>query len=135
MVIGTPGYMSPEQATGAADVRSDIYSLGAVGYFLLSGYTPYGEPRGHKAPTSPTWEPTPLRALRPEVPTDLEAIIRRCLRRQPGERFADIGLVDRALAACACASSWGSEEAAVWWQTHPVSVGGEDTGGKRTLPG
>jgi serine/threonine-protein kinase len=120
MVVGTPGYMSPEQAMGAAGVRSDIYSLGAVGYFLLTGHTPFGEPGGHKAPTSLALEPTPLRALRPEIPADLEAIVRRCLRREPKERFADIRLVDRAMAACACASSWDSEEAASWWRANPV---------------
>jgi serine/threonine-protein kinase len=137
MVVGTPGYMSPEQATGAADVRSDIYSLGAVGYFLLTGQTPSGQPRGHKAPTSPALEPTPLPALRPELPTDLEAIIRRCMGREPEERFADIRLVDRALAACSCAGSWGSEEAAAWWRANPVRLTAvsKDAAGRRTLQG
>jgi serine/threonine-protein kinase len=114
--VGTPGYMSPEQATGVADVRSDIYGLGAVGYFLLTGKTPFSGRRMHQILTSRVLEPTPLRELRPEVPADLEAVIQRCLRWDPEERFADVQLVDQALAACACATSWSSEEAAAWWR-------------------
>jgi serine/threonine-protein kinase len=125
VLVGTPGYMSPEQATGVADVRSDIYSLGAVGYFLLTGQTPYSGRRMQQTATSVVLEPIPLRELRPELPADLEAVIQRCLRRDPEERFADIGVVDQALAACACATSWTSAEAAAWWReiTVPVMAG------------
>jgi serine/threonine-protein kinase len=120
VLVGTPGYMSPEQATGVADVRSDIYGLGAVGYFLLSGQTPYSGWRTQQILTS--LAPTPLRELRPEVPADLEAVIQRCLRRDPEERFADIKQVGQALAACACAASWSSGEAAIWWRTASAPV-------------
>jgi serine/threonine-protein kinase len=122
VALGTPGYMSPEQATGVADVRSDIYSLGAVGYVLLTGQPPFSGWRMQQSLKSPVLEPTPLRELRPEVPADLEAVIHRCLRRDPEERFADIQLLDRALAACACATSWSSGEAAAWWQAAPAPV-------------
>src|SRR5580704_1891367 len=127
LVIGTPGYMSPEQATGVADVRSDIYSLGAVGYFLLSGNTPFSGRGMQQILTSLVQEPTPLRDLRPDAPEDLEAVIHRCLRRDPEERFADILLVDKALAACVCAASWSSREAAAWWQAadNPIMAGTE----------
>jgi hypothetical protein len=116
LVVGTPGYMSPEQATGIADVRSDIYGLGAVGYFLLSG----------KVPFNGTWtqrfrsEPAPLQNLRPEVPRDLEEVILKCLRFDPEERYADIQQVDTELAACACAASWNSARADAWW--HPSAA-------------
>jgi len=123
--VGTPEYMSPEQATGVADVRSDIYSLGAVGYALLTGQTPFSGRRMQQILTLPVLEPTPLRELRPEVPADLAAVIQRCLRRNPEERFANIQLVDQALAACACATSWSSGEAAAWWRAAPVPVMGE----------
>ncbi len=129
VVIGTPGYMPPEQATGTADVRTDVYSLGAVGYFLLTGQAPFS---GWVRP--PVHEPTPLRELRPEVPADLEAVILRCLRRDPAERFADVGKLDRALAACACAADWSPEQAAAWWRAHPAAA--EATAGPgRTAPG
>jgi eukaryotic-like serine/threonine-protein kinase len=120
MVLGTPGYISPEQAAGVADVRSDIYSLGAVGYFVLTGQTPFRGLRMHEIMMAPGLEPTPLRELRAEVPADLEAIILRCLRRHPEQRFADILLVDQALAACVCATSWNSAEAAAWWRAASV---------------
>ena len=120
--MGTPGYMAPEQAKGAADVRSDIYGVGAVGYFLLSGQAPFSGRGMEQFLTSLANEPTPLRDLHPEVPADLEALILRCLRRDPEERFANIQLVDEALAACVCAGSWSSAEAATWWRAAGSSV-------------
>ncbi len=122
MVVGTPGYIAPEQAAAEADARSDIYSLGAVAYFLLTGQAPFGARPAQPIPAAPSLEPAPPRMLRPEVPADLEAVVLRCLRRVPGERFADVRLVDQALAACACATSWGPDEAAAWWQANPVPV-------------
>jgi serine/threonine-protein kinase len=121
LLMGTPGFMSPERARGVADVRTDIYGLGAVGYFLLSGQTPFTGRGIEQFLTSLAQEPTPLRNLRHEVPSDLEAVIQRCLRRDPEERFADIQLVDEALAACGCAAAWSSTEAAAWWRTAGVS--------------
>jgi serine/threonine-protein kinase len=117
MVVGTPGYISPEQAIGIADVRSDIYSLGAVGYFLLTGQSPFGNRRTQPLTAALVLEPTPLRELRPEVPAELEAIIHRCLRRNPEERFGNIHMVAQALAACACGTSWNTVEASSWWRT------------------
>jgi serine/threonine-protein kinase len=122
MVVGTPGYIAPEQAAGVTDVRSDIYSLGAVGYFLLSGQTPFGGRQADRLVSSPGLEPTPLRELSPDVPADLEAVIQRCLRRQPAERYADVQMLDGALAACDCATSWGPSEAAAWWRANPAPV-------------
>jgi serine/threonine-protein kinase len=131
MVVGTPGYIPPEQAIGIADVRSDIYSLGAVGYFLLTGQTPFGGRRAQEILLSKALEPTALRNLRPDVPADLEVVILRCLRRNPEERFADIGEVDKALAACACASAWNAADAAAWWQAVAVADRTEDKASAR----
>lgn len=113
LLIGTPGYMSPEQVTGTAGVRSDIYSLGAVGYFVLTGRDPFCGREMRQFWT----EPTPLRDLRPEVPRDLGAVILKCLRADPEERYADIQQLDEALGACDCAADWSSAEAVAWWQT------------------
>jgi eukaryotic-like serine/threonine-protein kinase len=131
LVMGTPGYMSPEQATGVADVRSDIYSLGAVGYFLLTGQTPFGSGGMQRIPSALLQEPTPLRDLRPEIPADLADVIQKCLRRNPEERFADIQAVDGALANCDCSAGWGSGEAAAWWRAAavPATEGTECPGG------
>jgi serine/threonine-protein kinase len=121
LLVGTPGYMSPEQAAGVADVRTDIYGLGAVGYFLLTRRAPFSGRGMQQLRTSLLEEPTPLRDLRPDVPSDLEAVIERCLRRDPEKRFADIQQLDQALSACACAAVWSSAEAAAWWRMAAVS--------------
>jgi eukaryotic-like serine/threonine-protein kinase len=134
VLVGTPGYMAPEQSTGVANARSDIYSLGAVGYFLLTGESPFCGRQTQQILKSLALEPA-LRQLRPEVPADLEAVIQGCLRRDPEERFTDIQLVDRALAACACAASWSSGEAAAWWQEALASVMAETERSDGSTPG
>lgn len=90
VVIGTPAYMSPEQALGEkeADGRSDIYSLGVVGYLMLTGELPF------KASNTPSMmmkhltEPLrPVRELRADAPTDLAAIVEHALAKKPEDRF------------------------------------------------
>ena len=90
VVIGTPAYMSPEQALGEkeADGRSDIYSLGVVGYLMLTGELPF------KASNTPsmmmkhlTERLRPVRELRPDAPADLVAIVEHALAKKPEDRF------------------------------------------------
>ena len=90
VVIGTPAYMSPEQALGEkeADGRSDIYSLGVVGYLMLTGELPF------KASNTPsmmmkhlTERLRPVRELRPDAPADLAAIVEHALAKKPEDRF------------------------------------------------
>jgi serine/threonine-protein kinase len=102
-ITGTPAYMSPEQASGKdrLDVRSDIYSLGGVAYFLLTGRPPFERDRAIQVIVAHIHEPVrPLTDLRPEVPADLQGIVLRCLEKDPARRFADVGSLDEALAAC-----------------------------------
>lgn len=88
-VIGTPAYMSPEQATGEeVDGRSDLWALGTVLYEMVAGRRAFVA--GHEqaillAITST--DPTPIDSLRPEVPAELQRIIRRCLKRKPEARY------------------------------------------------
>src|SRR6266850_3200615 len=88
--LGTPQYMSPEQATGERhlDARSDVYSLGAVLYEMLAGEAP------HTGPTSQaviakllTERPTRLRAIRSTVPLQVESAVARALEKTPADRF------------------------------------------------
>ena len=86
-VIGTPEYMSPEQASGeAGDGRSDLYSLGVVGYYALSGRLPFTSPTVAALLTQHlTTPPPPLAA--PGAPLSLVAAVERCLAKDPARRF------------------------------------------------
>lgn len=92
MIVGTPQYMSPEQATGERDIdgRSDIYSLGVVGYQLLSGQLPFDATSiqqliyQHVAT-----EPTDIRTVRSDIPPALGTAIMRCLAKSPDDRWAN----------------------------------------------
>lgn len=122
---GSPLYMCPEQfkACDQLDARSDIYSLGAVAYYLLAGRPPFeGESIwdivfGHRRdpPKSPT-------ELNPAVPSDVEAVILRCLAKLPADRYQDMEGLEKALAACHCAGQWTEEQAAAWWQQLPKAA-------------
>ena len=121
-ILGTPGYMSPEQAQGqdALDAATDVYAVGATGYLLLTGEPAI--PRGHAVQMLIAQATDPLRPprqLRPDAPADLEAVILRCLEREPARRFASAAALDAALAACADAGGWGPDDAAAWWRAHP----------------
>jgi eukaryotic-like serine/threonine-protein kinase len=90
-IVGTPEYMSPEQAQGRAgiDHRSDIYSLGALGYRMLVGRPPFRGSRVTQTLAKQVNEtPTPIRDINPTVPKDFADAILRCLAKDPGERFA-----------------------------------------------
>jgi serine/threonine-protein kinase len=102
-VAGTPAYLSPEQAGGqeAVDARSDIYSVGALAYFLLTGRPPFAGRTGMKMMAAHLYEvPEPLSRHRPDVPADLEAVVLRCLAKEPEKRFPDVECLDGALFAC-----------------------------------
>jgi serine/threonine-protein kinase len=86
--LGTPGFASPEQATGdAADARSDIYGLGALGFCLLAGRPPFdGDARA--IVTRQLEAPAPrVREVAPGTPRDLAAVVDRCLSRNPADRY------------------------------------------------
>lgn len=118
-VLGSPHFMSPEQAAGKpTDCRSDIYSLGATAYFILCGNPPFhtGQIMEIIAAHLMT-PPPPLSLMNPTVPADLEAIIMRCLLKKPEERFSTVAELDAALARCYAATTWGNEQATAWWST------------------
>lgn len=122
-IAGTPSYLSPEQAAGRADLdaRSDIYSLGAVGYFLLAGRPPF-EGRSPLQLLVAHLEKTPSPLSEPggAIPADLDAVVARCLEKEPARRFPDVGSLDRALAACGCAGRWTELDGSRWWQEKSV---------------
>jgi serine/threonine protein kinase len=89
-VIGTPDFLAPEQAVDAraADIRSDLYSLGCTFYFLLTGHPPFqAESLTELLLKHQMEQPTPLEQRRPDVPPGVAAIVRRLMAKRPQDRF------------------------------------------------
>jgi len=89
-IMGTPGYMSPEQARGtAAGPLADVYSLGATLYCLLTGRPPFQAATSHEMIQQVIdRDPVAPRALNPGIPRDLQTICLKCLRKEPERRYA-----------------------------------------------
>jgi eukaryotic-like serine/threonine-protein kinase len=119
VLAGTPLYMPPEAVFEPqhGDVRSDLYGVGAVGYFLLTGrpvfeaatITEIFAMHLQHAPVPPSQHVS-------SVPADLEAVIMRCLSKAPADRPPDARTLERELKRCAAAAAWSRDDAALWWQ-------------------
>jgi serine/threonine protein kinase len=119
-VVGTPLYLSPEAivAPSQLDARSDLYALGAVGYFLLTGAPPFvgesvAEVCGHHLHSTP--QPLSRRGAAP-VPLELERLILSCLAKSPEARPASAAALQTALLGLA--STWTESDARRWWSEH-----------------
>lgn len=119
---GTPGYIAPEIAMGELriDARADIYTLGCVAYYLLTGSMVFNE----ASPTAMAVahvqkepEPPSARTELP-VPADLERVVLQCLAKRPADRPASARALVQLLDACRDAGEWSAADAEVWWQTH-----------------
>jgi serine/threonine protein kinase/tetratricopeptide (TPR) repeat protein len=100
LMVGTPAYMSPEQAAGdrALDARSDVYSLGCMLYELLTGEPPYTGATAQAVIAKRFTEPVPrVRRVRAAVPPEVEQAVTRALARAPGDRFKSAGAFADAL--------------------------------------
>ena len=120
-VYGSPLYVAPEQVLHShpLDRRTDIYSLGAVAYFLLTGRPPFMGDKPMAVMIAHTRDPVvPPTEIKPEIPADLGRVVLRCLAKSPDERYPDAQSLAQALDACADASSWSPQHAAEWWRTH-----------------
>jgi eukaryotic-like serine/threonine-protein kinase len=101
LAVGTPQYMSPEQARGgrAVDARSDVYALGCVLYEMLIGEPPFGGPTPQAVLARHSIDPVPsLRTVRSTIPASLETAVRRALAKVPADRYPDALEFGRALA-------------------------------------
>ena len=118
---GTPGYIAPENAAGEGtlDRRADVYALGCVAYFLLTGAPVFDEPNAarlallhvRRDPDLPS-----IKANRPIAP-GLEKLIMQCLAKSPKDRPPTMAAVAEALASCGV-GQWTSADASRWWTEH-----------------
>jgi serine/threonine-protein kinase len=121
VVTGTPQYLAPEALTDPDNIdgRSDLYALGAVGYFLLTGEQVFTgnivEICGHHLHTEPI---PPSERLGRELPFELEALVMECLAKKPDDRPQSAGEVRTRLAASLEVPRWRQVDAQMWWQEH-----------------
>jgi serine/threonine-protein kinase len=119
-VAGTPAYMCPEAAAGRdnLDARSDVYCLGAVAYFLLTGQPPFAGRSPAQMLAAHIYEaPAPLTHHRADLPAELQAVVLRCLSKDPEARYPDASAVSTELAECHHIGRWTEEAAADWWRS------------------
>jgi serine/threonine-protein kinase len=115
MVVGTPDYISPEQAKDLhkADIRSDLYSLGCTLYYLLTGQVPFpGGNTVEKLVRHGTEEPQPIEQLRTDIPAEVAAIVKKLMAKDPANRYPTPSDLANALAphAVAAPPTWTAEE-------------------------
>jgi serine/threonine protein kinase len=125
-VVGTPHFMSPEAVDKPESVgtRSDLYSLGAVGYWLLTGKTLFDRDTVEDllACQVAKTPPHPGERLGKSVSSDLADLIMRCLAKQPEQRPPSAEHLDQALAGCASAECWTLQDAEQWWRANMAAV-------------
>jgi serine/threonine-protein kinase len=116
---GTPAYMAPEMATGSPfDGRADIYSLGCIGYFLLTGTAVFEESTPLATALAHVQKQPVALSQRTElnVPAELEGIIMRCLAKNPADRPRTASELARSLAAFGRKEAWTPDDAENWWR-------------------
>jgi serine/threonine-protein kinase len=120
-ISGTPLYMPPEQLNpqAAADPRSDLYALGCVAYFLLTGQPPFPRQGLMQVLYAHRHElPPPLDDAEHPVSPTLRAAVERCLAKDPAARFPSAGELREALGQCPEADQWTRQKASGWWESY-----------------
>ena len=127
VIMGTPAYMSPEQATGKpVDARSDIFSFGLILYEMLTGQRAFGGDSEAQALAAMLRDtPPPVRRVRAEIPRDVEQVVQRCLPKDSASRYPDASALLEDLRACEARRLAGSvprKGVMHWWVILPVSA-------------
>lgn len=121
VMMGTPLFMSPEAMRNPdrVDARSDLYSLGALAYYLLSGHYVFeGESALDVCGQHMHATPRPLSELVPGIDPELEKLVLQCLAKEPSDRPASASVLCDALARCPSRGQWTATMAAAWWSMH-----------------
>jgi serine/threonine-protein kinase len=123
-ILGTPRYMAPERIVNPADVdaRSDVYALGAVGYFLLTGKPIFEGDNNLEISNQVLHTPAPRVAVSvPAVPEAFDALIAACLEKDRARRPQSAEAVIEALDRLATRLAWTQSDAAAWWAGYRTS--------------
>jgi eukaryotic-like serine/threonine-protein kinase len=122
VLFGTPKYMSPEALlrSDAVDARSDLYSLGALGYFLVTGRPPFEADTLSALIQRQNAGPPPRLSQIIGIPVapEFETLVLGCLSKEKSERPVSASALEEALARCVLANPWTREQAEEWWQKH-----------------
>jgi tRNA A-37 threonylcarbamoyl transferase component Bud32 len=121
-VVGTPAFMAPEVIVGhqQVDHRADIYALGCVAYFLLTGQQVFqGGTQMQALIDHVSTRPVPPSARSSQsIPRAMDALVLACLEKDPARRPPDALAVRQRLLECDGAGDWSNAQASVWWRTH-----------------
>jgi serine/threonine-protein kinase len=122
MIVGTPAYMAPEMALGTKEVdgRADLYALGCVAYWLLTGTVPFPTESAMQTlvkHANETPEPPSARSELP-IPPELDQLVSCCLQKKPEDRPANAKELAARLSSIPIEPSWTEEKACEWWNTH-----------------
>lgn len=116
---GTPAYMAPEQAMHyeGVDRRADIYAVGALAYFMLSGRPPFSGRNTAELIVAHATQPVPsLQSIVNSVPLELEQLVFKCLEKKPENRFQTTIELRNALESSCTNERWTNEAAELWWK-------------------
>jgi DNA-binding NtrC family response regulator len=127
VLLGTPAFLAPElvSSQGVFDLRADIYSLGCVGFWLLTGRPPFEAPDAwsllkHHAETPPV---APSTIAASPVPFEMDALVLDCLAKDPALRPASADVLLDRLERIPLAAAWDQRRAREWWERHQPDVG------------
>ena len=125
MLFGTPRYIAPETVYGTekADHRSDLYNLGGVAYWMLTGQPPFATQNSVELIVDhvKTVPQPPSERSEVPIPPELDALVMRLLEKKPEDRFQSAGEVEAALQDVEFSDHWSQASARAWWELHAPS--------------